>query len=280
MASKKKGGKRRPPPQQGSRQGQAQQARKSGPAQQRAGSGAVFSSESSESSGTGARGGGSKSPRPAQGPKQAPKAKKAPRERSGPTQAERLAAAERARRRKARRTRALIAGVPILLVGSLAAFMINNRLASQRLISRLEAGSCDFDRRADPTAREPNNHVPSPAYEVNPPAGGNHLITPSPAGTYTAENTPPDGQLVHSLEHGFVVIWYRPDLPPEGQAQLRQVTDKHTKDVLLVPRPSLPTPVAASAWERRLLCDSVEVPALDRFVTSYRNKGPEKVEHP
>ena len=277
MASKKKGGKRRPP-QQGSRQRQAQQARKSGPAQQPGGSGAA---SSTESSGTGTVGGGSKPPRPAQGPKQAPKAKKAaPRERSGPTQAERLAAAERARCRKVLRTRALIAGVLLLLVGSLAASMISNRRASAKLISQLEAGSCEFDRRADPTAREPNNHVPSPAYEVNPPAGGNHLITPSPAGTYTAENTPPDGQLVHSLEHGFVVIWYRPDLPPEGQAQLRQVTDKHTKDVLLVPRPSLPTPVAASAWERRLLCDSVEVPALDRFVTSYRNKGPEKVEHP
>ncbi len=277
MASKKKKGGKRRPPQQGSRQRQAQQARKSGPSRQPEGSGA----SATERSGTGGAGGGSKPHSPAQGPKQAPKAKKAaPRERSRPTQAERFAAAERARRRKTLRTRALIAGVIILLVGSLAAFMIRNRLASSRLISQLEAGSCEFDRRADPTAPEPNNHVPTPVYEVNPPAGGNHLVTPSPARIYTAENTPPDGQLVHSLEHGFVVIWYRPDLPDEAQAQLREVTEKHAKDVLLVPRPSLPMPVAATAWERRLLCDSVEVPALDRFVTSYRNKGPEKVEHP
>jgi len=49
--------------------------------------------------------------------------------------------------------------------------------------------------------------------------------------------------------------------------------------VLLVPRASLPKPVATTAWGRRLLCDGVEPQGLDRFVTSYRNQGPEKVPH-
>lgn len=271
MASKKKGKRR--PPQQTSRQRQAQKARQSRPAQPTAGSG---SGSPTTSAGTGALGGGS---RP--GAKTTPPATKKPppRERSGPTKAERLAAAERARRRKALRTRVVVGGVVLLLIGAVAAVVINNRRSSSETVSRLEAGSCQFDRSADPDAGAGRNHVASPTYEVNPPAGGDHLPTPAPAGTYTPQNTPPDGQVVHSMEHGYVIVWYRPDLAADAQAQVRQVTDKHAKDVLVVPRASLPKPVAATAWGRRLLCDRVEPAALELFVTTYRNQGPEKVPH-
>ena len=270
MASKKKGKRR--PPQQTSRQRQAQKARQSRPAQQ---PGSSDAGSSTASAGTGALGGGS---RP--GAKTTPPpAKKPPRERSGPTKAERLAAAERARRRKALRTRVVVGGVVLLLIGAVAAVVINNRRSSSETVSRLEAGSCQFDRSADPDAGAGRNHVASPTYEVNPPAGGNHLPTPAPAGTYTPQNTPPDGQVVHSMEHGYVIVWYRPDLAADAQTQVRQVTDKYAKDVLVVPRASLPKPVAATAWGRRLLCDRVEPAALELFVTTYRNQGPEKVPH-
>ena len=274
--AKKKGGKRRPPQQ--ARQRQAQQSRKPRPSSPPGGAG---DSAGAAASATGSMGGGGRPPRKPQGAKAASPAKKAaPRERSGPTRAERMAAAQKARRRKALRTRVLIGGVVLLLVGALAAVIINNRREASETISRLEAGSCQFDRESDTTSAPPNNHVPNPTYEVNPPAGGDHLTSPSPAGIYTAENLPPDGQLVHSLEHGYVVIWYRPDLPAEAQTQLREVTEKYSKDVLLVPRPTLPKPVAATAWERRLLCDDADVAALDLFVDSFRNEGPEKVPHP
>ena len=110
-------------------------------------------------------------------------------------------------------------------------------------------------------------------------SGGDHLVQPSPAGVYTAQQLPPDGQLVHSLEHGYVILWYKPDLTPEALDQLKAVTDKHSRDVLLVPRQSLPVPVAATAWHKRLLCQQLEPAALETFVTEFRNKGPEKVEH-
>lgn len=277
MTSKKKGGKRRRPP-QASRQRQPQQARTPRPPQQSAGSGSVSPTTGPE---TGTLGGGVRPPRQAQGSKTSQQAKKkAARERSGPTRIERLAAAERARRRKAVRTRALIGGVVLVVVGALVAVVISNRRSASKTVSRLEAGSCEFDRRTDSDAGAGRNHVANPTYEVDPPAGGNHLVNPAPAGTYTAQDAPPDGQLVHSLEHGYMVLWYRPDLPAEAQTQLRQLTDKYAKDVLLVPRTSLPKSVAATAWERRLLCDDVDLAALELSITSYRNKGPEKVPHP
>jgi hypothetical protein len=46
--------------------------------------------------------------------------------------------------------------------------------------------------------------------------------------------------------------------------------------VLAVPRPSLPTALAATAWRTRLLCpDGAEEP-IATFVTALRNRGPEQ----
>src|SRR5258708_5258310 len=62
-------------------------------------------------------------------------------------------------------------------------------------------------------AIEGRTHLPdgtSITYNSNPPAGGNHYATPAHAGFY--ETPPADGYLVHSLEHGAVILWYNPKL--------------------------------------------------------------------
>src|SRR2546423_11065383 len=35
---------------------------------------------------------------------------------------------------------------------------------------------------------------------------------------------------VHALEHGYVAVWYQPDLPPDQVAALHQVFDRHKGD--------------------------------------------------
>src|SRR5439155_1154079 len=80
-----------------------------------------------------------------------------------------------------------------------------------------------------------------------------------------------------------VVIWYATDLGADQLDVLRQVFVKHGKDVLIVPRENMPTPVAATAWladgRRRLLCQSANATALGNFVDQYANKGPEAIPH-
>ena len=203
------------------------------------------------------------------------------RERTGPTRAERLAAAEAARRRKAARNRALIAGGLLAVVALLAVTITNSRRSNQRIVSALESsGNCDYDSRTDSDRGAGNNHVNGDvAYDVNPPAGGDHNPSASPPGIFTVDNTPPDAQIVHSLEHGYVTIWHRPDVDTATLDGLKSVTNRYPRDVLLVPRASLEQPVAATAWHRRLLCQRSDVEALDRFVSEYRNKGPEKIDH-
>lgn len=222
--------------------------------------------------GTGAGPGGGPATRPA-----AAKAK----ERTGPTRAERLAAAEAARRRKATRTRALISVAAVALAALLVVTIVASRRSNNRTVSRLEAsGACKYDTKSDTDAGPGNNHVNGDVtYSVDPPAGGNHNPTPANPGVYTMDNKPPDAQIVHSLEHGYVVLWYRPDVTPAMLTDLTNLANRYDRDVLLVPRPSMSKPVAATAWHHRLLCSQDDLTALERFITTYRNQGPERIPH-
>lgn len=141
----------------------------------------------------------------------------------------------------------------------------------------LEQGGCSADSRAD----KGQEHVPSTSYSVNPPAGGDHHSAPAPAGFYDMANVPADGNLVHSLEHGFVVVWYRPDGVSAATVDGLRELARSRRWVLVVPRPSLPTALAATAWHRRLLCPDGADPfrangPIGNFVTAFRNQGPEK----
>lgn len=192
------------------------------------------------------------------------------------TKAERIAAAQRQRRRRQLLQRTVFAVALVVVVGAVAAVVISNRRASQRTISRLEAGSCRFDRESDEDEGQGKNHVEgSVRYRTNPPAGGNHSPTAAAPSVYS--QPPPDEQVVHALEHGDIVLWHEPDTPPEVVDQLRALADRYDRDVLVVPRASMSTPVAATAWHRRLLCPTFERAAFDLFIRTYRDKGPEKV---
>ena len=55
--------------------------------------------------------------------------------------------------------------------------------------------------------------------------------------------------------------------------------DHYRRDVLVVSRPSLQQPIAATAWHHRLLCTGLDQGALLAFVARYRNQGPERIPH-
>ena len=128
--------------------------------------------------------------------------------------------------------------------------------------------------RAAPIPAGPTS--PPPPTRSTRPAGGDHDPVPSPAGFYDPADVPTDGHLVHSLEHGFVVVWYRPEaVAPATVDGLRDLARRH-RWVLVAPRPSMPTALAATAWHRRLLCPDGAAGPIGNFVTAFRNHGPEK----
>lgn len=212
-------------------------------------------------------------------PPQAPARTKPPRTAAaGPTtrQQER-AARESAQRRDDVRRWLTTAGLVTLLLLVAVGIWLFDRQRDAGLRAALTSGSCEVDTQTDPTQAAGRNHVQNPTYAVDPPAGGDHLASAARAGVYEGTSVPPDGLLVHSLEHGYVIVWHRPDLPSEQRTQLEDFQRSFDGDVIVAERASLPVPVAATAWGHRLMCQEVELAALDRFFDERVGDGPENV---
>jgi hypothetical protein len=192
-----------------------------------------------------------------------------------PSKAERLDARRQAERRRRLRNRLIIGVLVVAVAAVIVVKNVSDRQASQRLVDQLTAGSCDFDRRSDAGS----THIAAPSFRVDPPSGGDHLATAARPGVYPQGRAPGDGELVHALEHGYVILWHRPDASADTQEALRDLRTEFERDVLVVARPTLARPVVATAWHKRLLCQDLERETLARFITEYRNDGPEKVPH-
>ncbi len=125
-------------------------------------------------------------------------------------------------------------------------------------------------------------------YQTNPPTSGDHYGVPDePAsgavadGAYTT--TPPESRLVHSMEHGRVLIRYDPELPEEQQLALKGVFEESPGGMILIPDPDLPYAVAVSAWQNYVGCNQYDPLVLDmirNFRDTYRGNGPENVHVP
>lgn len=211
----------------------------------------------------------------------APTRTKPPRAASapvGPTRKEQERASRAAAERRDALRRGLITAALLgAIVGAVALYFVVDNRRDASLREALTSGSCEVDTDTDPTRPAGQNHVQSPSYSVNPPAGGDHLASPARAGVYDGTAVPADGLLVHSLEHGYVIVWHQPDLPDEQKKQLEEFQGRHDEDVIVAERPNLPVPVAATAWEQRLLCQEVEAAPLERFFDEHVGNGPEDV---
>jgi hypothetical protein len=174
--------------------------------------------------------------------------------------------------------RMLVAGgLATAALVAVGGYVVLDQRSDAELREALTGGSCEVDTEAD-SKRSATGHVPNPTYTVEPPAGGDHNPSPARGGVYAGTRVPADGLLVHSMEHGYVVVWHQSDLPAEQKAELEAFELRNDGDVIVAERPALPVAVAATAWQQRLLCGAVEPAALDRFAAEYVGKGPEDVE--
>jgi len=112
-------------------------------------------------------------------------------------------------------------------------------------------------------------------YPQTPPVGGAHNPTWWNCGFYSSSIVPE--LAVHSMEHGAVWIAFRPSLPDDQVASLRQLARRPY--VLVAPwaDDSIPAPVVASAWGLQLRADTAADPAVAAFVEAYA-QGPQTPE--
>jgi len=128
------------------------------------------------------------------------------------------------------------------------------------------------------------NCTPVPTYGTNPPSSGNHYMTWADYKTYDAPV--PWGHLVHSLEHGTIVVVYNcpggcPDEVAAAQAMIDALpvdatcTAPTKRRVILAPDPLLDVRWAASAWTWTLRATCFDAPTFSAFAKAHYDMGRE-----
>lgn len=123
-------------------------------------------------------------------------------------------------------------------------------------------------------------------YNSNPPTSGPHYPTDLEAGFYNPQNISslgefPEGYLVHSLEHGYVIFWYDcEELVDEDcgtlQGRIQSVMDEYDSTKLIAfPYPSLDVPLAMTSWGRIQPFEEFDERTARLFVERNRNRSPE-----
>ena len=115
----------------------------------------------------------------------------------------------------------------------------------------------------------------SAGYRDRFPTSGAHATQWVRPGLYDAEQ--PSTQLVHSLEHGLVVVYY--DKPPaEIMAALESWAGHFGgpwSGVVLAPARGIGEEIVLTAWRKRLRLDPFDAAAAAAFIDRYRGRGPE-----
>jgi type II secretory pathway pseudopilin PulG len=182
-----------------------------------------------------------------------------------------------ARRRRRNGSRYVIA--VLVLVAIVAAVagrqVLNSRRGSSFNKIALAAGCAKVQTIKGLT----NKHVQSAtiSYKTSPPTGGNHDPVPLGAGTYPAAfstdptKQPSIYQAVHSLEHGYVIVWYKGLSTTELDAMTKAVSGE--SKVILVPYPDMPgtSKVALTSWGRLEYCGKPSTRVATSFIKRFKN---------
>jgi hypothetical protein len=154
------------------------------------------------------------------------------------------------------------------------------------LNAAVKAAGCELKDHAN----EGRDHIADTetftGYKTNPPTSGNHRQTPAEDGVYDAGNSPDANNWVHSLEHGRIVLQYKPGTPARRISQLETLFNEKLRGVegyhqlLLQNNTKMPYAVAASAWTHLVGCREFTDGAFDvlrDFREKYVDKGPELI---
>jgi len=134
----------------------------------------------------------------------------------------------------------------------------------------------------------PNNEVTAPImnqehttntdgveYNSNPPTSGPHFPDWHKDWKFY-ETALPTGGLLHNMEHGGVVVWYKSSVDDATKEQLKEFTEDNFKMIASV-NEDIPAQMALSAWGVYELFDVFDEVKFKRFYKKHLNRAPENV---
>ncbi len=114
-----------------------------------------------------------------------------------------------------------------------------------------------------------------PAYNSNPPTSGWHWGD-GVAGPGIKDKQVPDELVLHSMEHGAVIVWYKTDLPKDQVDEVKKAYDSVDGKKILTPRKNLDVLVALTSWGRLLKLQTIDAEKIKAFIDTNSDRGPEK----
>lgn len=161
-----------------------------------------------------------------------------------------------------------LAAAAIILVGVFF-------LLSPRQLTPTSTGSA-VCQNLETLANEGRDHLTpeqTPTYKTVPPTSGTHNPIWEQAGVF--DSNVDVTKLVHSLEHGYVILYYN-GISQNEINSLVNIQRSDSYKVIVAPYPNMPYKVAIVAWTHRQTCDGVNEAAIRSFIAQFRNQGPEQ----
>lgn len=188
----------------------------------------------------------------------------------------------RSRRQSSKTTQALSLllgplGITVVLLAVIGGLWWRNRPESvafepNTTIGEAALGSVQSFPSQGQTHVQPGQSV---NYDSDFPTSGPHDPEPTLPGVYTEPQ--PLEKLVHSIEHGNIVIYY--DQPGEEAMAALNAWAKEFPGLwdglVVVPHEGLGAEVVLTAWTKKLVLPEFQPEAAATFIDTYRGRGPE-----
>lgn len=188
--------------------------------------------------------------------------------------AQRAAEAQQFRRNRQRRN-IIIAAIGAVVLLAVAAYFLREQYINQ-----------DIGVAVPDEGRGHVNEGTALTFKHYPPSSGVHYPTPKEAGVYRQEV--PEGNWVHSLEHGYIVILVKcttdcdtifnqldtiyKTLPKSKYGTVKLVVTPYSK-----PYTDGDSPLMLLAWDHEQRLNTVDRDTITRFYNKFVDKGPEDV---
>ena len=130
------------------------------------------------------------------------------------------------------------------------------------------------EKMADEGAGHVGRNETHSAYESNPPTSGPHWV--GVAGPGIKSKPVADELVLHSMEHGAVVVWYREGLDQSDVDKITEAFNNSSGKKIMLARKDLDVPVALTSWGYLLKLQTIDEAKIKEFIETNNDRAPEK----
>ncbi len=112
------------------------------------------------------------------------------------------------------------------------------------------------------------------AYNSNPPTSGPHWA--GVAGSGIKDELVSDELILHSMEHGAAVVWYREGMDQSDIDKITEAFNSSYGKKIMLARKDLDVPVALTSWGYLLKLETIDEATIKEFIETNNDRAPEK----